>query len=146
MKRLGLLGVVFCSLLVTGTMLLLAEPAPQEGPVTDDLKPIMKRKLDYSKALLEALAVEDYAALARNAQSLSLLSLESNWQVMTTEEYLKQSADFRRGLEVVRSAAKEENIDRAALGYVDVTIRCVECHKYLRSAKGGSGRDQAVGE
>lgn len=91
--------------------------------------------------MLEALALEDFDSLSRNAQALSLLSLESNWQVLTTEEYLKQSADFRRSLELIRTAAKDKNIDRAALGYVDVTIRCVECHKYLRSDSARQARE-----
>lgn len=100
--------------------------------VQADLKPVMQRKLDYSKSLLEGLATEDLEEVARNAQALSLLSTESAWNVMVTDEYLRQSNAFRRSLEAVREGAKEGNVDRAALGYVEMTIRCVECHKYVR--------------
>lgn len=103
-----------------------------ESAVETPLQPVMKRKLEHAKSLIEGLATEDFDTIARNSQSLSLLSLESSWNVIVTEEYLKQSNAFRRSLESMRDAAKEQNVDRAALSYVDMTIRCVECHKYVR--------------
>ena len=96
------------------------------------LKPIMQRKLDHAKGVLEGLAMEDFELIAREAQALSLLSLESNWNVLTTEEYIQQSSDFRRAVNVITQAAHEKDVHRAALGYVNLTVRCVECHSYLR--------------
>ena len=92
----------------------------------------MQRKLDHAKGVLEGLALEDYEKIAKEAQALSLLSLESDWNVITTEEYLEQSSDFRRAVNVITEAAHEKDINRAALGYVNLTVRCVECHSYLR--------------
>ena len=111
----------------------------------DPIKPVMERKLGHAKSLLEALATEDFPSISRNAQSLSLLSLESSWNTIVTEEYLKQSNAFRNSLESIRDGAKSKNIDRATLGYVDMTIRCVECHKYLKQ-NAGKAVDRALGE
>lgn len=108
------------------------------GPGREQLKPFMQQKLDHAKAVLAAIAVEDHEGLAKAAQDLSLLSLESNWNVMTTDEYIQQSADFRRACRVIQEAAHAKNIDRAALGFVDLTVRCVECHKYMRSGSASS--------
>lgn len=99
----------------------------------EPLKPFMQRKLDHAKGVLEGLAMENFEQIAREAQALSLLSLESNWNVMTTEEYIQQSADFRRAVSVIIAAAHEKDVHRAALGYVNLTVRCVECHSYLRN-------------
>lgn len=96
------------------------------------LKPFMQRKLDHSKSVLEGLAKEDFAMIIKNSQALSLLSQESNWNVLNTEEYLQQSRDFRRAVNVITESARNKNIDRATLGYIDLTVRCVGCHKYLR--------------
>lgn len=93
-------------------------------------------KLDNAKGVLEGLATEDYEKIARDAQALSLLSLESDWNVITTEEYLEQSSDFRRAVNVITEAAREKDVNRAALGYVNLTVRCVECHSYLRKNPG----------
>jgi hypothetical protein len=92
----------------------------------------MQQKLDHSKTIIEALALEDFDKLAKSAQALSLLSLESNWNVLTTDEYIQQSSAFRRACSVIQEAAHEKNVDRATLGFMDLTVRCVECHKYLR--------------
>ncbi len=96
------------------------------------LKQFMHQKLDHAKAILEGLVTEDTDKIASSAQSLSLLSLESSWNVITTEKYLQNSMAFRRAADAIHKAAKEKNIDRATLSYVDLTMRCVECHKYIR--------------
>ncbi|WP_372721959.1 hypothetical protein [Novipirellula sp.] len=92
----------------------------------------MKMKLDKSKAILEGLTLEDFEAIAQNAKALKLLSLESGWNVLQTPEYVTQSQEFRRTAEMIAEAAKEKNISRATLGYVSMTVRCVECHSYMR--------------
>lgn len=129
MKRLtiSLLAVVAIAI---GGWQIYGEPPVQDK--IEPLKPFMQRKLDHSKFILEGLATEDFDQIRKNAQALSLLSLESNWNVLNTQEYLQQSSDFRRSVRVITDAAKEENLDRAALGFVDLTVRCVECHNYLR--------------
>jgi hypothetical protein len=82
---------------------------PSIAPAQEQLKPVMQHKLEFAKGILGALAVEDFDKLAQNAQSLSLLSLESNWNVLTTDEYIQQSADFRRACGVIKEAAHEKN-------------------------------------
>ncbi|MEM8665987.1 MAG: hypothetical protein AAGG48_00620 [Planctomycetota bacterium] len=94
--------------------------------------PLMQLKLETSKKILEGLALEDYDMIAKNARSLKLLSLEAGWNVIQTEEYATQSRDFRRSCDLIEKAAKEKEIGRAALGYVALTVRCVECHSYMR--------------
>lgn len=125
--------LIFLSLTVVGVMVWQAAAQQQQLDTRPQrLKPFMQQKLDHSKSILEALAVEDFEKLAKSAQALSLLSLESNWNVLTTDEYIQQSAAFRRACSVIQEAAREKNVDRAALGFMDLTVRCVECHKYLR--------------
>ena len=98
----------------------------------EKLAPLMQMKLDASKTILEGLALEDYEKIAKNARSLRLLSLESGWNVLQTKEYAQQSTDFRRNTELIAAAAEEKDLGRATLGYVALTVRCVECHSYMR--------------
>ena len=130
MQRLVL--VTFLSLAVVSVFFWQAQAQQPVEARPQRLKAFMQQKLDHSKTILEALAVEDFDKLAKSAQALSLLSLESNWNVLTTDEYIQQSAAFRRACSVIQEAAHEKNVDRAALGFMDLTVRCVECHKYLR--------------
>lgn len=112
---------------------------PQEAPVpAGKVSPLMQMKLDKSKAILEGLTIEDYELISKNAQALHLLSRESGWNVLQTKRYTSESEDFRRAVEVIAEAAKEKDINRAALGYVAMTVRCVECHTYMRKVSSRS--------
>jgi hypothetical protein len=52
-----------------------------------------------------------------------------------TEDYARQSADFRRSCDSLRKAAKAKNLDGAALAWMEVTMKCVQCHKYVRDER-----------
>ena len=125
------LAAIALALTLGSIYYLYAEPAPQEES-KKPLRPFMQQKLDFSKEILEGLALEDFDKIKRGSQALRLLSLESNWNTINTKEYLDQSMDFRRSANIISDAAKDRNIDRAALGYVRLTVQCVECHSYLR--------------
>ncbi len=107
-----------------------AEPAPPG--VSEQFTPLMQMKLEKSKHILEGLALEDYQQIAKNARALKLLSMESGWNVIQTEEYALQSREFRRAVDRIVAAAEAEDVHRATLGYVSLTMRCVECHSYMR--------------
>ena len=98
-------------------------------------KDFMRSKLDHSQKLLEGLTLEDYDDIAKHAQELSLLSLAASWQVLQTPEYAQQSLEFRRAADAVVSAAKKKNLDGAALAYVELTMKCINCHKYVRGTR-----------
>lgn len=97
---------------------------------------LMRAKLIHSQKLLEALALEDFTGMAKHSQDLKLLSQESNWNVLQTEQYLLHSEDFRRRTDAVTQAARKKNLDGASLAYVELTLNCVQCHKHVREARG----------
>lgn len=97
-----------------------------------DLDSFMQLKLEHAKGILAGLATEDFEQIAKESQALTALSLQSSWNTQTTVEYLNHSSDFRRALNVITKAAHEENVDRATLAYVNMTVQCIECHRYLR--------------
>lgn len=103
-----------------------------QGKEPDTTSVFMQKKLKHAQKILEAIALEDYKEIDANSQALILLSHESNWNVFQTVEYNQQSAEFRRTVGRIRDAAKKKNIDGAALAYVQMTMNCVECHKYVR--------------
>ena len=124
--------------LVFGVIQLQGKPQQTQKSNGSDLDSFMQLKLEHSKEILEGLVTEDYEMVAKGAQSLTALSLESAWNVYSTKTYLQQSSDFRRSLQVVKDAAKEKNVDRAALGYVNLTVQCLECHRFLRNRVPGT--------
>jgi cytochrome c556 len=102
------------------------------GEPPNKVSAFMKAKLTHSKNVLAGLATEDYKQIASNAQDLALLSQAATWKVLQTEEYLRHSNEFRRSADALKKAADDENLDGATLAYVQMTMNCVKCHKYVR--------------
>ena len=101
------------------------------------LRDFMRRKLEHSKKVLEGIVVKDFDLIAKNAQAMSLLSLDASWQVLQTPEYFERSTEFRRAANTLDRRAREKNLDGAALSYIQLTTLCFDCHKYVRDLKEG---------
>jgi cytochrome c556 len=126
MKALFVVLTVVFVLLATTTAL------SQPEKTTRDF---MRAKLKHSQEILEGLAVENYPQIAKNAQELALLSHATNWDVFQTELYVAHSREFRRAALELRDQAKKSNLEGAALAYLEVTMKCVNCHKYVRQIR-----------
>ena len=120
---------------VAGLLMLLVLVSPGNSQKPDKVSAFMRAKLQHSQKVIEGLAVEDFDLIAKHAQELSLLSRAVDWQVLETPEYKQHSMEFRRRAEALAEAAKNKNLDGAALQYLDVTLKCVNCHKYVRKVK-----------
>lgn len=105
------------------------------GAAPNKVADFMQLKLAHSQKLLEAVALEDYNAIAKNAQSLSLLCEDEQWKVFQTPDYMRHSDAFRHTANAIIAAADDKNLDGAALGYVSLTLQCVQCHKYVRDVR-----------
>jgi hypothetical protein len=101
---------------------------------------IMREKLVYSQEILRGITVEDYEAIQVNAQKLSRLSHATGWYSRQTPEYELFTAELRRHTDGLVKAAKAKNVDAATLSYMQLTMNCVACHKYIRGAKTASLR------
>lgn len=101
----------------------------------DPVQAFMRAKLTHSKEVLEGLTLEDFDRIAKHGQELSLLSQAAAWNVLQTPEYKQHSLEFRRSADSLTKAAKNKNLDGAALAYVDVTLKCINCHKYVRGVR-----------
>lgn len=137
MKRVCRLPIILLSLvLLTLTNAGIADEGTTDQPPAKVSK-YMRVKLVHSQKLLEALALGDFDQMVKHSQDLKLLSQESIWDVLQTEQYIQHSADFRRRADALTAAAKKKNLDGAALAYVELTLNCVQCHKYIRDVRMG---------
>jgi cytochrome c556 len=101
----------------------------------DALSAFMKAKLEHSQKTLEGLAKEDYDLIAKHSQAISLLCEDELWAVLKTPEYQERSNEFRRSVNAITDAARKKNLEAATLAYVDATLKCVSCHKYVRQTR-----------
>lgn len=136
----------YCALAVMFTFCVFATPARSQEPPNNNADkpqvaaigaaPFMQQKLVHTKSVLEGVVLKDFDRIIMHGQKLSLLSLDSSWQVIQSPEYAEQSAEFRRAANAMVKAAKNKNIDAAAYAYVDLTMKCINCHKSVLNWQG----------
>jgi hypothetical protein len=135
-----MLAKLLCSFVFVAACAVLASAQEVDDVPTDGVITFMRAKLEHSQAVLEGLTTEDFDQIAKGAGQLEVLSQEAAWQVLQTPEYRLQSGEFRRATRALRDAAAKKNIDAAALAYVDVTLKCVRCHQYVRHVRAADAR------
>jgi hypothetical protein len=129
MKRLMFALVISGS--IAGLMYLRSE-AQQPAPKVADL---MRKKLAHAQKVLEGIALNNFDEISRSAEELILVSKAAEWRVISSPQYEVHSNGFRRAAETLIDKAKDKNVDGAALAYVDLTLSCVKCHKYVRDTR-----------
>jgi hypothetical protein len=124
-----LTGAVFLLLILAGLVIAAGQPEPGQ----ESAKGFMRAKLSHSQQILEGIALENLPAVAKGAEQLKLLSFDSSWQVLQTEDYMRYSEDFRRAADLLANAAADKNLDAAVLAYFRLTQNCVDCHRHFRA-------------
>jgi hypothetical protein len=111
------------------------EPRPLNPKLTREMGELMNRKLEHAQKILDGVARNDFDKIARHANELIALSNQAEWMVLKTPTYEVYSNSFRRSAEDLIRAAKLKNSDTTALAYVDLTMACVKCHRYVREQR-----------
>ena len=96
----------------------------------------MRQKVAYSQQVLVGITLEDYGLIATNAKKLMELSNKTNWYSRQVPEYELFLNEFRRNAQELREAGRQKNLDAASLAYVQMTLSCVSCHKFIRQSSG----------
>jgi hypothetical protein len=106
------------------------EPVDGHGPSV-----WMRKKLDYSQAILTGLTSGDFDKIAENARAMHGLSKIEAFVRSRTPGYRSQLSTFLAANEELILQADEDNIEGATLAFTQVTISCVHCHKQLRQGE-----------
>ncbi len=135
----GMSAAATAAILALASLLLV--PALSTGRASQQEKQtrseFMRRKLEFSKNVLEGLSLEQYPLIEKNAKALKILSQAAEWEVPmipNATDYVALTSEFQRNADDLVKAAKQSNIDGATLAYVKLTMNCVQCHKYVRFA------------
>lgn len=135
----GLFLVVLCGLVVNTR----AKDEKDSPPKSENqakpsakklaMKAFMRKKLASSQDIIEGLALEDFELIEKGAKELKAMSAAAEFMVTKDPLYKEHSDDFRKVVIKMERAAREKRIDGATLGFMDMTMNCVECHKYVRT-------------
>lgn len=109
-----------------------AAPTP-DGDTGD--KPVsfwMEKKLEYTQAILRGLAVGDLKSVEEKAEQMRVVARIEGWVRNRKPGYRAQFQAFEfANAEILRNA-KAGNLEGATIGFQQLTISCVSCHKILR--------------
>jgi hypothetical protein len=121
---------------ITGLALAVSLPTLSgHGQEPARARTLMQRKLDHAQKVLEGVAISDFNLIAKHAEELIQISKMADWKVVKSPQYEVHSMDFRRAADRLVKEADNKNTDAAALAYVEMTLTCVKCHKYVREAR-----------
>lgn len=129
-------GVVLLTAMVLGTWFVSAGISQEKKPTKEDqLREFMRKKLEACNQVLEGLVTEDGKMVATGASTLNEMSNAEKWRVSNDLVYRQFSEEFQRSTKKLRAAAEKENFDDVALKWIDTTMSCVECHKWVRGMR-----------
>lgn len=129
LNSLFLLAPLILASLFAGTKSTYTQAEKESG-----VKEAMRRKVAYSQQVLVGITLEDYGLIANNAEKLVELSNKTNWYSRQVPEYELFLNEFRRRAQEVMEAGRQKNLDAASLAYVQMTLSCVSCHKFIRKS------------
>lgn len=106
--------------------------ARSQGP---ELTTVMREKLVHTQRILEAVVTSDWASLETHSSALEQLTNDPRWMVLKYPEYATHSTAFVRAVQELHKAALRRDPDEAPKAYINVTLQCVGCHRYLARAR-----------
>lgn len=130
MKSITSLTIALCAVITAFTL-----PGPSARAADTGTQEIMKEKLGHSQEILKGITTENFDLVLLSAQKLNRLSHATGWFTRQTPEYELFTNELRRHTDSLAKAAKNKNLDAATLAYVQMTMSCVACHKYMRGTK-----------
>lgn len=108
---------------------------PADDDASDEVRTLMRQKLEHAQKILEGTTSEDYELVLKHAAELRNLTGEKEWKVLPTVEYNQLSMEFLRAVDSLESAAKVKEQDGVDLAYLNLTMKCMYCHKYVRTTR-----------
>ena len=106
------------------------EKLPLKG---GEINKFMRAKLGAAQLVLEGLALEDYDKISEGTDTLSKLSSSEKWRVSEDPLYSQHTTEFLKIARKMKGEATKKNLDGVALNYVQLTLSCVECHRFVRT-------------
>ncbi|MCG6156521.1 hypothetical protein [Rubinisphaera margarita] len=103
-----------------------------DAPGDQLLQHFMREKLKASTDILEGLTTEDFRLIGNGASRLYKMSTVEKWNYSNDAMYRQFSSEFQRVTHDLIKASDDRSLDRSALKWIDVTMKCIECHRYVR--------------
>ena len=108
------------------------------------LKKFMRQKLDASNLILEGLCTEDLTMVAEGSEVLMTMGREVQWRVSNDILYNRYSKEFVNAVEELQKEAEDNDMNGTSMAWVNVTMKCLKCHEWVRNAVLADSDKQAL--
>lgn len=92
----------------------------------------MDVKLQESQNIFAALASGDFAKIEQSADKLKAVSKLEGFVRRSAEGYRTQQRSFEFAVNEIAAQADAESLEGVALGFQQLTLSCLHCHKQIR--------------
>ena len=105
----------------------------QEKAKQQARKHFMRGKLESNKKIVEGLSLKDFAMIREGAKGVTAIVKGQHWFVLDTPAYKDYSQDMEQAAKRLVAAADKKNLEAATLRYFELTLNCIDCHRYLET-------------
>jgi len=92
----------------------------------------MDTKLLESQTVFAALAKANFDAIIKSTDGLKVLTRIEGFVRRRSREYSTQLRSFEFAIDEMNRQAKAKNLEGVVLGFHQMTLSCVNCHKQLK--------------
>ena|SRR5271165_346236 len=117
----------------------LAQPSRNEQTAKHEpsnIEELMQRKQKLAHEILDALIMQDFKRINKNAISLVTLSRAAEFQVHKTPLYVQYTKEFQESAGKLGQSARDQNGEVTTRAFADLVASCVRCHDYVREKHG----------
>lgn len=93
---------------------------------------LMRTKLMFSQNIVEGLSVRNFNLIREGAQEIDAVMRAVLVGPQDHLEYKRMAQELRMATDNLVRAADSGNLEASALRYFELTLRCIDCHEFLR--------------
>ncbi|MFM7117032.1 MAG: hypothetical protein ACKO9H_05220 [Planctomycetota bacterium] len=133
-RRFGFSLSLIVIAMVAGTLFARYSVGQEQDPDSLSRRDFMRMKLNYTQNILEGLTTRDFGLIISGAEEVERITQAEAWNSNDFADYQKISDELRSVASHLKKAGQKSNLEAAALRYFELTMKCMDCHQYLRKA------------
>ena len=133
-RRFGLSLSLIVVVMVVGVLFSRYSIGQEQDQDSLSRRDFMRTKLNYTQNILEGLTTRDFGLIISGAEEVERITQAEAWNSNDFADYQKISDELRSVASHLKKAGQKSNLEAAALRYFELTMKCMDCHQYLRKA------------
>lgn len=133
-RRLGFSLLLIVIAVAIGTFFARYSVGQEQDQDSLSRRDFMRTKLNYTQNILEGLTTRDFGLIISGAEEVERITQAEAWNSNDFADYQKISDELRSVASHLKKAGQKSNLEGAALRYIELTMKCMDCHQYLRKA------------